>query len=411
MPRPIHAAIYLAIATFLLSLVLRTWLVMGLIDPVTIAGSSMALAVRGPYVVATCLNCETNIPIGAEFARRTESVACPHCGQPRVSLAALHVEQADRLWIDRTVFSRRKPRRWEVVVLRQPDDGRQLCIKRIVGLPGETIRLAAGDVWVNGKVIAKPIEKQIAMRQLVSRASNSHSRWYSETEHAWQFSDRSWQHASTDNAEFDWLNFESSQPITDNVTYNASLSRRLNRVRDLMLSTRLQATGEGRVAFQLNDGDQSFRLTICPSTGEVTLSEQGQQLLTTTLSAETCRRLSRESISLVFSNFDRELLFVLDGQVELRHPLDNQSPVGGTKQPVAIGAQCLEISLRELALYRDVYYSSESRGSWQSEPESPILLGEGQYFVLGDNSPISVDSRIWGPISGRLLLGSPLGVR
>ncbi|NOY43332.1 MAG: hypothetical protein GXP26_16045 [Planctomycetes bacterium] len=40
-----------------------------------------------------------------------------------------------------------------------------------------------------------------------------------------------------------------------------------------------------------------------------------------------------------------------------------------------------------------------------------ISLGRGEYFLLGDNAPISVDSRRWGPVPGRLLLGKPVGVR
>ncbi len=413
MPRPIHAIIYLTIATFLLALVLRTWLVMGLIDPVTVAGSSMAPTLRGSYVIATCPNCEASIDIGAELAARADSVVCPHCGLARVSLAVLPVERGDRLWIDRTVFARRKPRRWEVVVLRQPDDGRQLCIKRVVGLPGETVRLSAGDVWVNGKVVVKPIEKQLAMRQLISQASQSHGRWKSETAGSWRFSERMWQHTPVTGEAFDWLSYTSQdqQPITDNVSYNAGVSRRLNRVRDFMLTGRIRAAGAGQVVFHLSDGAQLFRLTIHPSTGEVTLSEQGQPLLTKTLSTATCQRLSQQSISLVLSNFDRQILLVLDDQVELRCLLDEQSSLAGTARPVAIGVHDLDISLAELTLSREVHYSTAPLGAWLKEPEASILLGAGQYFVLGDNPPISIDSRFWGPVPGRLLLGGPIGVR
>lgn len=36
---------------------------------------------------------------------------------------------------------------------------------------------------------------------------------------------------------------------------------------------------------------------------------------------------------------------------------------------------------------------------------SEVTLQEGQYFLLGDNRPDSSDSRSWGPISGRKILG------
>jgi signal peptidase I len=66
------------------------------------------------------------------------------------------LESSQRLVIDRTAFALRPPRRWEVVVFRSPTDARQLCVKRVVGLPGETVSLAGGDVWINGQRIRKP---------------------------------------------------------------------------------------------------------------------------------------------------------------------------------------------------------------------------------------------------------------
>ncbi|MEQ8849324.1 signal peptidase I [Botrimarina sp.] len=42
------------------------------------------------------------------------------------------------------------PRRWDVVVIRSPEDPRRLLVKRVVGLPGERVALRAGDVWVDG---------------------------------------------------------------------------------------------------------------------------------------------------------------------------------------------------------------------------------------------------------------------
>lgn len=43
------------------------------------------------------------------------------------------------------------PRRGDVIVFRKPADPSVVFIKRLVGLPGDTIRVAGSQVWVNGQ--------------------------------------------------------------------------------------------------------------------------------------------------------------------------------------------------------------------------------------------------------------------
>jgi signal peptidase I len=43
-----------------------------------------------------------------------------------------------------------RPERGDVVVFRKPSDPSQVFIKRLVGLPGDTIRVTGTQVWVNG---------------------------------------------------------------------------------------------------------------------------------------------------------------------------------------------------------------------------------------------------------------------
>lgn len=46
--------------------------------------------------------------------------------------------------------------RGDVVVLRQPADPRRIFIKRVMGLPGEHLRLGRDAVYVNGLPLAEP---------------------------------------------------------------------------------------------------------------------------------------------------------------------------------------------------------------------------------------------------------------
>lgn len=63
------------------------------------------------------------------------------------------------LIIDEIGYRLNQPQRGEIVVFRYPNDPRQYFIKRIVGLPGERIKVSGGQVWVynaehpDGKVL------------------------------------------------------------------------------------------------------------------------------------------------------------------------------------------------------------------------------------------------------------------
>jgi len=57
-------------------------------------------------------------------------------------------ENRDYLVVDEISFRFRKPERGEVIIFRFPRDRSQFFIKRIIGLPGETVRINDGHVFV-----------------------------------------------------------------------------------------------------------------------------------------------------------------------------------------------------------------------------------------------------------------------
>jgi signal peptidase I len=86
-----------------------------------------------------------------------------HCARPA---AGCEARFSDRVLANRFIYHLRDPRRGEIVVFKTPPEARQRCgaggtfVKRIIGLPGETIevKLVRGDgvVYINGRRLQEP---------------------------------------------------------------------------------------------------------------------------------------------------------------------------------------------------------------------------------------------------------------
>jgi len=57
-------------------------------------------------------------------------------------------ETGDYLLVDELSYRLRQPQRGEVVVFKYPENLSQRYIKRIIGLPGETVEVKAGEVFI-----------------------------------------------------------------------------------------------------------------------------------------------------------------------------------------------------------------------------------------------------------------------
>src|SRR5205085_12019715 len=66
-------------------------------------------------------------------------------------------------------------------------------------------------------------------------------------------------------------------------------------------------------------------------------------------------------------------------------------------RPVRVGARGVEVCIHNFRLFRDIHYAEAGpHGS-----RTAVLLGAGEYFVLGDNSPNSDDNRFWSGPDGQ----------
>ena len=62
----------------------------------------------------------------------------------------------DRVFGNRLSYTFSEPERFDIIIFRYPDDESQLFIKRIIGLPGETVEIHNGQIFIDGS--ATPLE-------------------------------------------------------------------------------------------------------------------------------------------------------------------------------------------------------------------------------------------------------------
>ncbi|MGE4169337.1 MAG: signal peptidase I [Candidatus Margulisiibacteriota bacterium] len=62
----------------------------------------------------------------------------------------------DRLFVNKFVYFFEKPKRSEIVVFKSPFHDGKDYVKRCIGLPGETVQLIDGELYINGKLTTLP---------------------------------------------------------------------------------------------------------------------------------------------------------------------------------------------------------------------------------------------------------------
>lgn len=71
-----------------------------------------------------------------------------------------NLHEGEYVIVDKVSYAFRPPERGEIVVLKNPSPGQPDLIKRIIGLPGETIAVGNGQVQINGQPLAEPYVQQ-----------------------------------------------------------------------------------------------------------------------------------------------------------------------------------------------------------------------------------------------------------
>jgi len=355
-----------------------------------------------------------------------------------------------RIFVNKFIYKFRTPRRWEVVVFLYPFYGAECkkcgwrgeistrgpiqcpdCkserisildqknyIKRLVGLPGETIKIRNGDLYVNGKIARKPpgIQERMWMPAFDSAFVPRQ-----ELERTWDFGSTTarWKRNRSDGSlTADAL--DSDQPVTvafgrpvlDLCAYNGTHISSLmaldaaegEEVGDcrMELSLKVEQCGKAAkcgVGMEITEDDHSFVLFVpAAQGGKAVLSDNGSVVAE---NKDAALRRGR-SARIVLENHDDLVVAELDGKAIMQHAYKGNPKPAAPHKRLAFGAAGAKVLFDRVRIQRDVYYLPGR--------EDEYKLGKDSYFVLGDNSPESSDSRAWNDVPADNLLGEAFAI-
>ena len=120
---------------------------------------SMAETLRGAHYQFRCRRCGYVFDT-SNTAGSFDRPQCPNCNYFQPPSAFGTVKNGDRIFVLKCIFQFFEPKRWDVVVFKNPVNPHDNFIKRLIGLPGETVQLIHGDVYIDGIIQRKPLNVQ-----------------------------------------------------------------------------------------------------------------------------------------------------------------------------------------------------------------------------------------------------------
>lgn len=342
-----------------------------------VTGPSMAPALWGPHAELTCPACKNSWKVHWQPEHRPEKpIACWNCG------AAVPIADAIELPGDRILIRELEGRplvQGELVAIQDDDpsldtQSSKWIVKRIAAVPGQTISCHNGWLLAHDKPLfaVEPSGQTLWFRVHDDSFRNLNQSWWQQRDNRPGIE----QTASgflfrASDSPTPWLDYyhfavhDAMRPdvVRDDVPGNASEVRALVPIDPLSLTFAAETTTatEIEVAFHIEEQTETIRHKLPPG--------------------KSIQRLS-------------------------------SATAASTASPIAADSQIAPISIRllggqaivsNLVVWRPLRYRIDPRIA--ATQKWPIHLGDDDYYLLGDNVPLSIDSRDWGPIPRRRIVG------
>ncbi len=339
------------------------------------------------------------------YAVRMPSMMPTLIGGPPVS---------DRILVDKISHRFRPLGRFDLIVFWSTGDQKSY-IKRLVGLPGEHLQLARGDLVVDGEVLRKSLDqiRQMSIPVHLWQDGDSLAGPWIRSGEGWEPKDA---HAIAVPNPLESVRLE-YQPAIRDIYFDPDGSERKDRaliperVSDLILTVEVEVEGTGSLVLELEEAMDHFELVVPLEGGLVRLLRNEETLVEHALPGGLEGRHR-----VLFANVDDRLHVRID-ESALAFDVDfvQAPPVGAPTSSVSIevrggGAAAPRVAIEEIQLERDIHYRRSLGGRHPSIGRPDFLIRPNGYFFLGDNCPESRDSRDLGTVSAQDVIGRAVAI-
>ena len=399
----------LVLVALILAFVFRSFIA----EAFQIPTGSMAETLRGDHYNLRCERCGYKYAFGNDTSM-VGRPRCPNCAHVYAEGPEALMSSGDRIFVLKSIYEFSQPRRWDVVVFKNPLNPRENYIKRMIATPGETLELIDGDVYIDGRIARKPPKVQDELWMVV------YDNDYQPFNVGRQGGDEQWSQPFRNGADSQWdmnakgtsvFGLDSDGDKINTLEY-VDVSGNDFRARygynsgneygiwpicsDLMIRFNVAfRSGEGLVGAVL----KKYRTYYLAS-----LSFDGEMVIEKMVEGQA-HELGRRKIhnfdigragEFRFANVDHQLILEFAGE-KLKCDLGREfGDVGKSETGERPGVRIFgagKLRLWHVGIYRDIYYISD--GILRAKQGNPFTLKDDEFFVCGDNSPHSVDGRLW----------------